>query len=92
MNKTAQTTEYAPGWDIDNFRRTVIAEVNNGNRTHLMIRAENCNQDIEKLKKNIEQLASGTEQDKQWIRAYANTIEELTKIREYIKYSLTFKN
>ena len=31
-------------------------------------------------------------EDKQWIRAYANTIEELTKIREYIKYILTFKN
>ena len=51
MNKTAQTTEYAPGWDIDNFRRTVIAEVNNGNRTHLMIRAENCGTGHRKTKK-----------------------------------------
>jgi len=84
-----KVTTYAPGWDIENLRKVVIKEVNDNNKTNLKIRLGNCNEDIAKLSKNIDELAEGTAEDKAWIRAYANTVEEITKIREYIKYSLT---
>ena len=92
MTQTTNTkvTTYAPGWDIENLRKVVIKEVNDNNKTNLKIRLGNCNEDIAKLSKNIEELAQGTKEDIACIRAYANTIEALTKIREYIRYSNAF--
>lgn len=92
MTQTTNTkvTTYAPGWDIENLRKVVIKEVNDNNKTNLKIRLGNCNEDIDKLSKNIEELAQGTKEDIACIRAYANTIEALTKIREYIRYSNAF--
>ena len=83
-------TEYAPGWDIDNLQKVVTQEIHDKNIVHLRIRKENIDDDIVKLKGNIEELSQGTKEDIKHIASYQRTIDSLQKIKKQIEYGESF--
>ena len=83
-------SEYAPGWDLDNFQKVVTQEIHDKNKINLKIRKENIDDDIKKLKGNIEELSQGTKEDIKHISSYQRTIDRLQKIKKQIEYGESF--